>query len=105
MDTVAHHEGTQFMNAFNLNDSTGSSSETSGASSDLRKRFASIIPENYNPNFSYIVVQKRISTRIMVKVMDKVDNPPPGTILDHTVTRFNFKDFFLVPQAVSQGML
>ena len=31
-----------------------------------------------------------------------VENPPPGTILDHTVTRYEFKDFFLVPQAVNQ---
>ena len=33
----------------------------------------------------------------------QVENPPPGTILDHTITRYHFKDFFLVPQAVSQG--
>ena len=31
------------------------------------------------------------------------ENPPPGTVLDHTVTRYQFKDFFLVPQAVNQG--
>ena len=30
-------------------------------------------------------------------------NPPPGTIVDHTVTRFKYKDFFLVPQSVNQG--
>jgi len=91
IDTVAKHEATQFMNAFSLNDS---SEESSGSSSDLRKRFASMVPENYNPNFSYIVVQKRISTRIMVKSGTTIDNPPPGTVLDHTVTRHNFKDFF-----------
>ena len=33
---------------------------------------------------------------------NNVENPPPGTILDHTVTRYEFKDFFLVPQAVNQ---
>ena len=32
-----------------------------------------------------------------------VDNPLPGTIIDHTITRYHFKDFFLVPQAVTQG--
>ena len=31
------------------------------------------------------------------------DNPAAGTVLDHTVTRRNFKDFFLVPQNVNMG--
>lgn len=30
-------------------------------------------------------------------------DPPPGTVLDHTVTRYKYKDFFLVPQCVNQG--
>ena len=75
-----------------------------GSESDLRKRFRSVVPTNYNPRFVYIVVQKRISTRIMMRQDGgkNVENPPPGTILDHTVTRYEFKDFFLVPQAVNQ---
>ena len=77
---------------------------TAGSESDLRKRFRSVVPTNYNPRFVYIVVQKRISTRIMMRQDGgkSVENPPPGTILDHTVTRYEFKDFFLVPQAVNQ---
>ena len=31
------------------------------------------------------------------------DNPPPGTVLDHTVTKRNWYDFFLVSQHVGQG--
>lgn len=107
MSTVANHEAVQFMNTFKLNDSSsGSISDVSSSgSSDLRKKFLSMVPENYNPQFAYIVVQKRISTRILMKGSspNSVENPPPGTILDHTVTRFQFKDFFLVPQAVTQG--
>merc|ERR1712227_353600 len=53
--------------------------------------------------FAYVVVKKRISTRILLKKGPNYENPPPGTVLDHTVTNFNFKDFFLVPQAVTQG--
>ena len=30
-------------------------------------------------------------------------NPPPGTIVDHTFTRRNWWDFFLVSQHVNQG--
>ena len=101
MDTVAAHEGAQFMNAFK---STGdSSSDESSGSSDLRKKFRSLIPQSYNPQFVYIVVQKRITTRIMMpQGPNSVLNPPPGTVVDHYVTRFNFKDFFLVPMAVNQ---
>lgn len=95
MDTVAQYEGNQFVNTFKqLDDSTSSDS------SDIKKKFADIMSSGYNPNFAYVIVQKRISTRIMTP---NNENPPPGTILDHTVTRYRFKDFFLVPQAVTQG--
>ena len=33
----------------------------------------------------------------------ELDNPPPGTILDHTVTKRDWYDFFLVSQSVNQG--
>lgn len=32
-----------------------------------------------------------------------MDNPPPGTVLDHTVTKARFYDFYLVSQHVTQG--
>ncbi len=60
------------------------------------------LPSDYDPGFNFVVVQKRINTRLFgvrrVGPGVSFENPPPGTILDHTVTRFNFKDFFLVPQ-------
>ena len=101
MDTVAAHEGNQFLNSLK-NVDKDSSSETT-ASSSLRKKLLELLPSDYNPRFAYVVVQKRISTRIMVPRGPSFENPPPGTVLDHTVTRFRFKDFFLVPQAVTQG--
>jgi len=94
MDTVAQYEGNQFVSTFQHVE------QDSSGSSDLRKKFARLIPDGYNPKLSYIIVQKRISTRIMTM---NNENPPPGTVLDHTVTRYRFKDFFLVPQAVTQG--
>lgn len=30
-------------------------------------------------------------------------NPPPGTVVDHTITRKTWADFFLVSQHVGQG--
>lgn len=35
--------------------------------------------------------------------MNGVDNPPPGVIVDHTITRRYLYDFFMVPQNVRQG--
>lgn len=32
----------------------------------------------------------------------KFDNPPPGTVVDHTITRRDWYDFFLVSQNVRQ---
>jgi aubergine-like protein len=43
---------------------------------------------NYKPKLAVVVVQKRISTRIFSRGGPKgLDNPPPGTIVDHTITR------------------
>ncbi|TRY63151.1 hypothetical protein TCAL_10352 [Tigriopus californicus] len=58
----------------------------------------------YNPDFVFVVVQKRINTRIFgVARTGKFENPAPGTVVDHTITRRNFYDFFLVSQKVGQG--
>lgn len=53
--------------------------------------------------FVFIVVQKRINTRIFMRGRDQVDNPPAGSIVDQTITRPSLYDFFLVPQNVRQG--
>ncbi|GLV39996.1 Argonaute 3 [Carabus blaptoides fortunei] len=50
---------------------------------------------------TYIVVQKRINTRIFMKQNE--ENPPPGSIVDTTIMKRNFYDFFLVAQQVRQG--
>ena len=43
---------------------------------------------NYKPKLAVVVVQKRISTRIFQRASPKgLSNPPPGTIVDQTITR------------------
>ena len=43
---------------------------------------------DYTPKFGVVVVQKRISTRIFSRAGSKgLVNPPPGTIVDHMITR------------------
>lgn len=62
------------------------------------------IDPNYKPQMTFIVVQKRINTRMFAMVgSQNLENPDPGCILDHTITRRNMYDFFLVPQSVRQG--
>jgi len=53
--------------------------------------------------FTYIIVNKKINTRIMSRVKGSVDNPPSGTIVDDHVTLPERYDFFLVSQSVRQG--
>lgn len=47
--------------------------------------------ESYQPKLAMVIVQKRINTRLFAIQgggrNKKLDNPPPGTVLDHTVTR------------------
>ncbi|XP_062594439.1 piwi-like protein 1 [Saccostrea cucullata] len=57
----------------------------------------------YAPKLSVVIVQKRINARIFLKGDRGFDNPPPGTIVDHTITRRDKYDFFIVSQHVRQG--
>ncbi|KAM7017828.1 piwi-like protein 1 isoform 1-T1 [Tautogolabrus adspersus] len=58
---------------------------------------------DYLPKLSVVVVKKRISTRFFAFTNGKVDNPPPGTVVDSEVTRPEWYDFYIVSQAVRSG--
>lgn len=67
------------------------------------KQACSLISEDYKPPFTFVVVQKRINARFYVKKGNNAENPNPGAVLDHTITRRGLFDFYLVPQSVRQG--
>eukprot|EP01099_Mayorella_cantabrigiensis_P000709 TRINITY_DN1311_c0_g2_i1.p1 TRINITY_DN1311_c0_g2~~TRINITY_DN1311_c0_g2_i1.p1 ORF type:complete len:848 (-),score=209.79 TRINITY_DN1311_c0_g2_i1:183-2726(-) len=56
----------------------------------------------YLPQLAVIVVKKRIHTRLFERGA-ALNNPPPGTVADHTCTHRGWYDFFLVSQSVRQG--
>ena len=57
----------------------------------------------YAPKIAYIVVSKRINTRFFGMGGPAPVNPPPGLVVDNTVTLSERFDFFLVSQSVTQG--
>ncbi|XP_058864602.1 piwi-like protein 2 isoform X2 [Acipenser ruthenus] len=57
----------------------------------------------YEPKMAFIVVQKRISTTLYSCSGDRFGTPPPGTILDHTVTNKEWVDFYLMAHHIRQG--
>lgn len=59
--------------------------------------------QDYNPKVAIVVVKKRINTRFFARSGPSLNNPCPGTIVDTTVTRPIWYDFFLVSQSVRQG--
>ncbi|XP_050528911.1 piwi-like protein Ago3 [Daktulosphaira vitifoliae] len=70
---------------------------------DLEESFKSY-PGSYSPKITYVIVQKRINTRVFQYISDKkYANPAPGTVIDNTITRRNHFDFFLVSQHTRQG--
>lgn len=42
--------------------------------------------ENYQPSMVVVVVQKQISTNFYAVTTEQFTSPPPGTVIDHTVT-------------------
>ncbi|KAF4533261.1 Argonaute-3 [Ephemera danica] len=60
--------------------------------------------EVYEPKFTVVVVQKRINTKIFAaRPQDQFENPPPGTVVDHTITKKFMYDFILVSQFAHHG--
>nr|AQV09903.1 argonaute 3 isoform 1 [Aeolosoma viride]AQV09904.1 argonaute 3 isoform 2 [Aeolosoma viride] len=67
---------------------------------DVFRHFAVV---DYQPKLTFIVVGKRINTRIFAISNRELTNPAPGMIVDNTITRRNWYDFFIVSQHVRQG--
>lgn len=65
--------------------------------------------ETIVPTVTVMVVQKRLNTKLFYipnpPDFSTVENPPAGTVLDHTVTHRNWYDFYLVPMNVMQGTI
>ncbi|XP_034451144.1 piwi-like protein 1 [Hippoglossus hippoglossus] len=59
--------------------------------------------QDYSPKLSVVVVKKRISSRFFAHFNGKINNPPPGTVIDTEVTRPEWYDFFIVSQSVRSG--
>jgi len=55
------------------------------------------------PKFTFIIVNKRLNTRIFAKQGNRFQNPPSGTVVDNTITLPERYDFYLVSQSVRQG--
>ncbi|KAK8723752.1 hypothetical protein OTU49_011539, partial [Cherax quadricarinatus] len=60
---------------------------------------------NFSPRFSFVVVSKRIHTRLFAEgaTTGNPINPPPGTVCDDVITLPERYDFYLVSQRVQQG--
>ncbi|XP_075754569.1 piwi-like protein 1 isoform X2 [Pelodiscus sinensis] len=61
------------------------------------------VGKDYNPRLSVIVVKKRLNTRFFAHMGGRLQNPPPGTVIDVEVTRPEWYDFFIVSQSVRNG--
>ncbi|CAF1131387.1 unnamed protein product [Adineta steineri] len=62
--------------------------------------------EGYDPKLGMIVVKKRGSARFFARDPRggrQLMNPPPGTIIDHTITNQEWYDFYLISQMARQG--
>jgi aubergine-like protein len=68
-----------------------------------------LVGQEYKPKITFLVVQKHVNMKFF-KMLNKmkdglpeVANPPPGSVLDNTVTRRHFYDFYLCAQHVREG--
>ncbi|OCU01987.1 piwi-like protein 1 [Xenopus laevis] len=59
--------------------------------------------KEYSPKLTVIVVKKRVNARFFAHFGNRLQNPPPGTIVDVEITRPEWYDFFIVSQSVRVG--
>lgn len=52
----------------------------------------------------FLMVNKRIKTKLVLENGNRIMNPPPGTVLDHTLTQKDSYDFYLVSQHTRVGV-
>ncbi|CAF0771654.1 unnamed protein product [Rotaria sp. Silwood1] len=65
--------------------------------------FPKIMP-GYQPKLAVVIVKKKGNARFFAKMgSTSMSNPPPGTIIDHTVTNAEWYDFYLISQCARQG--
>ncbi|KAF1743405.1 hypothetical protein MXB_3807, partial [Myxobolus squamalis] len=55
------------------------------------------------PAIVFIIVRKRISTRLFSVGNTTANNPLPGTIVDRIITKDEYPNFYLVSQSVREG--
>jgi aubergine-like protein len=68
----------------------------------LKEALAGVGP---NIKLTFVVVNKRIGARFFMRSTadGTFGNPPPGTVIDHTLTREERYDFYLISQSTRQG--
>ena len=44
----------------------------------------------------FIMVNKRVKTKLIADVNGRISNPQPGTVLDHSVIKKDSYEFFLI---------
>ncbi|CAF0863904.1 unnamed protein product, partial [Didymodactylos carnosus] len=64
--------------------------------------FPKIMP-GYEPKLAVVIIKKRGNARFFARNGRNIINPPPGTIIDHTVTNSDWYDFYLISQCARQG--
>jgi len=61
-----------------------------------------LVQPGYKPSLAFIVVKKRIHTRIFETAGGPI-NPTPGTVVDNTCTTLKYPNFYLISQRVNEG--
>ncbi|PZC82751.1 hypothetical protein B5X24_HaOG209849 [Helicoverpa armigera] len=71
---------------------------------EIKKKLSEIYAE-MEYKMAYIIVSKRINTRIFLDRGRNGENPRPGTVIDDVVTQPERYDFYLVSQNVREGTI
>ncbi|KAJ8686462.1 hypothetical protein QAD02_022256 [Eretmocerus hayati] len=69
----------------------------------LKAKLETVYDNPEDIKLAYIIVTKKINTRLFCGDPRNSQNPPPGTVVDDVITDPSKYDFFIVSQHVTQG--
>lgn len=61
-------------------------------------------PDGQDIKIVFLMVNKRVKTKLVLENGGRIMNPSPGTVLDHTLTNKDSYDFYLISQFCRVGV-
>jgi len=89
-----------------IRDGVGDSQKQIVVTDELNQIKAALARDDSTKNIKilFMMVNKRVKTKMIAESNGRIQNPQPGTVLDHSITPNGLWDFYMVSVSTRQGV-